>query len=157
MDFYFDPSAVEVREQIKEGIYKGKIVNSSYVQTKSGTGFYIQVEVMFGGLKIIKRFNVENINKDTEKIGREQFARCYRAASLGAAPISALIGRDVVCELQKEPGNDGRMYLNIKDWIEPKIEPKSTQNVSKSHIQQSDYQQQMPSNKIGNPEYDCPF
>jgi hypothetical protein len=118
MDFFFDPSQETSMPggSVQEGPNTGVIVEADLCPNKAGTGQYVMVVVDFGPMAIKDYCNVEHVNPDAVKLGRGRLAAVYAAAGAAKGSIKTLIGKRVVCELKKAPGQNGKMYFEIDSW-----------------------------------------
>lgn len=143
-DFYFDPDSVEQSTQrVSEGPNNGVIVDAVKKQTRDRRGAFVEIAVAFGDLKILARCNIENASPIAVQIGMETLKKVYLAAGSGKGNIRSLIGKNVMVHLEKKKGIDGKMYLEITDWIAKSAKP----------LQQAQQAQHRPTHEFE----DCPF
>jgi hypothetical protein len=151
--FFFDPTKVD--NVYQEGRRKGRIIKVDLIMARSGMGRYVELSVAFGrsGELVIKdRCNVENSNPTAVRIGMERLAAAYKAAGLGPCDVVALQGKIVDCELKKEPGNDGKLYLGIAEYYPAETYPQAQRQQANNQQAQLAYQAQQQTSSGAPPQ-----
>lgn len=115
----FDPNSVEPAKDfdvLPPGKYLCLIKSAEVKQTKAGTGYGLQLELLVvdGSSKNRKLFpwiNLQNPNTVCEEIGRREFAALCLAVGFSAIDTTQLIGKVIVAHVKvKNDQNDVRTY-----------------------------------------------
>ena len=78
-------------DPIPEGVYDMEVVSSDVVQTKTGTGQMLKIELAvasgdFTGRRVWTNINIVNQNQQAQEIGQRQLSDLCRACGFAAVP-----------------------------------------------------------------------
>jgi hypothetical protein len=135
--FYFDPSKAADLNSLKEGPNVCQISGATLKAAQSGSGDYLEVELLVDGVTIKDRFTTANINPTAVKMGLGKLKLLYAALGLGPCDVSQMFGRRCIVILEKKVNEQSG-----KGYFEPAGYEKIQGQVPQQQAQRQPPQQQ---------------